>query len=115
MTYIDVHTDNVVAAGQNTSATSGGWQAWANTSDQTLHNSSAAVRDATVSGALETYAGGFIPAMHNIAQRVDNVGKTTASAANVVTNGDGRSTTVLTPTGQQAETTGSTLSRPINV
>jgi uncharacterized protein YukE len=110
MSFLDVHPDAVVSAGNRTAGTSDGWQSWAHTTETTLRDAATVVQDGAVGGAVATYLSNLNPAMQSIAQQVDALGTNTTSAANVVTNADGEATIALTQTGQR-----SMLSRPITV
>jgi uncharacterized protein YukE len=107
--YLDVHPDAVVHAGNRTAGTSDGWQSWAHTTETTLRDAAAVVQDGAVGGAVATYLGNINPAMQSLAQQVDALGTNTTSAANVVSNADGLATAALTQTGR------SLLSRPIAI
>ncbi len=113
MTYYDVNPDVVATAGNNTAATSGGWQAWGGQADTALRTAATEVQESTVTSAVESYLSIWNPKFQSVAQQVEALGTNTTSASNTVANADADSTTLLDGQGSIFESNGSVLSRPL--
>jgi len=113
MTHIDVNTDAVVLAGNNTSGTSDDWASWAQRAKNAFSDAAADVKDATVGDAIEAYGSNMSGDLSSLANDVDALGRNTASASNVVTNSDADSTATLNQQGNANAAFASNLHRPI--
>jgi hypothetical protein len=113
MTHIDVNTDAVVLAGNNTSGTSDDWASWAQQAKNAFSDAAADVKDATVGDAIEAYGSNMSGDLSSLANDVDALGRDTASAGNVVTNSDADSTAMLNQQGNANAAFASNLHRPI--
>lgn len=113
MSFLDVNTDVVGAAGANTAGTAESWRSWATQADTAFREAAVAVREAVVTSAVEGYASDWNPRLQGLATQIDALGRNTTSASNVVVSADGTSTTLLNQQGGVTTATGSQLNRPI--
>lgn len=113
MSFLDVITDVVTAAGHRTAATSSQWRTWAGQAEETLRAAPAAAHSGVVSAAASGYLEDWNTKLHRVAAEVDALGTNTASASSVVNNADADADGFLRAFGQTAQAEGSQLSRPV--
>jgi hypothetical protein len=113
MSFLDVLTDVVTAAGQRTAATSSGWQAWAGRAEEALRAAPGVAHSAVVAAAAGGYVADWNTKLHRVAAEVDALGTNTSSASTAVDNADVDGNGFLHAFGQAAQTEGSHLSRPV--
>lgn len=113
MGYLDVHTENVAAAGRRTAATSDRWQTLERNIKTALDGARSSVLDVRVAGAVENFGEQWNPVAARLVDDVTALGNNTTTAANHVHNADADANTHLIRQGEATEQHGSALRRPI--
>ena len=113
MGHLDVHTENVAAAGERTAATSDGWRTLERNIKTALEGARSAVLDVRIAGAVEVFGEQWNPVAARLVDDVTALGHNTLTAANHVHNADAEANTALVRQGEATERHGGALRRPI--